>query len=81
MTLYIQWSVAIDADFRPRYLEITGEAIQEYPREFNGTYVVGTSRATPDHVAVLSSEFSDLIISKIDPTYIAPPAPVEEPEE
>ena len=47
MTTYISWPVYIDAEFRKRYLEAVGEAIQQDPHEaIDGlSFCVATSRA------------------------------------
>lgn len=57
MTTYIIWNIIDDAAFRPRYLEVTGEAIQTDPIQSAGgmQYMIGSSRITAEQLAVLQS--------------------------
>lgn len=60
MTTYIIWSKEIDETFRPDYLMVTGEQIQDDAQETkDGKYFVGSSRVTPDHCALLSKAYAE----------------------
>lgn len=58
MTTFIIWSKTDDAAFRTRYLEVTGEAVQESPLESETQYMVASSRITAAQLALLQQEFS-----------------------
>lgn len=58
MTVWIKWESSVDATFRARYREVTGEAIQDGLT--TPTYV-GSSRMTPEHQAILLAEFGDCV--------------------
>lgn len=57
MTTFIIWNKTDDAAFRMRYLEVTGEAVQESPQESETQYMVGSSRITSEQLSALQSEF------------------------
>lgn len=57
MTTFIAWGHDIDAAFRARYLEITGEAVQDFPENSGTHYLIGSSRVTQEHMDILHEEF------------------------
>lgn len=64
MTVWMKWDSSVDAAFKARYLEVTGEGIQNT----DGPALIGSSRITPEQQAVLSSEFGANISFQQTPT-------------
>lgn len=55
MIRFIRWDKSIDADFRSSYFAITGESIQNEPRDIDTGFEIGTSRLSPEHEALLTA--------------------------
>lgn len=76
MTLYLKMPIAPDTpvysfeDFKARYLELTGEKIQDSPleNEQETHYLVGSSRLTQEKADQLTSEFPPVTIVNTWPT-------------
>jgi len=58
MNIKIRWPKKDDAKFRPAYLAVTGEHIQETPEESEDglSYMVGTWRATDEQLTELKAD-------------------------
>jgi len=58
--IFIIWNINDDAAFRARYLEMTGEAVQENSlQNTDGTkYMIGSSRITVAQIDILRSTFA-----------------------
>lgn len=56
MTTYIIWDKENDDSFRPAYLALSGEKIQDRPQENAAQthYMVGSSRVTPEQAATMA---------------------------
>lgn len=57
MTMWLSWGVEDDAVLRPRYLQLTGEAIQEHPNEKGDRFLVGSSVLSLPVAQMLAVEF------------------------
>lgn len=75
MTIFVQMPININtpvyslAKFKARYLELTGESVQDNPpQNAQGThYIIGSSRLTQVHADQLANEFPQVIISNAFP--------------
>ena len=54
MITYVTWLKSQDATFRTTYESVTGEKIQEKPRQSTYRYMVGSSRITQAHIDQLT---------------------------
>lgn len=57
MTIFFTWPTLIDVEFRPAYLAETGEEIEEFPKEVDNKFIVGSSRVTKKNIDNLSDQF------------------------
>ena len=64
MTLFIEWPIEQDAEFRAAYKQVVGETIQDDPLQQDNMLVVGSSRATVAHMAVLQAQGFDVVFNE-----------------
>lgn len=62
MTTYILIPCAAMSAFRPRYLEITGETVQDDPPTDGVSFLIGSSRVTPGQADILTAEFPEISV-------------------
>ena len=67
MTLYVTWLKTEDVAFRAAYLDETGEAVEDYPRENATRYLLGSSIVTEADCAALDAVF-DITYSSTEPS-------------
>jgi hypothetical protein len=57
MTLWLSWGLEDDAALRPRYLQLTGEAVQDHPTIKDQRALIGSSVLTIAVANMLAVEF------------------------